>query len=926
STAEVILKFYKDQNALLNNKELGREQVCVSATNYCGLEYCYRYPKNIHVLTIVLSQAVILLSFETHERLLDWYHKIKNTLPSAVEFRIRVSIPTKGKLPSGRATFYFYNNHFAITPETPTRLVCAWNLRHVIRYGSFEGGFAFSVKVLHSAKSSNYLLLLDNPESIKNHFDAATLKHLPSRWSTHSETNPAIRDEEQGTLAAERQRLLNENTKDLGQDQSGGHERTLERILERTVESNENEEPQEGDALMAGADLNRNTQLHSDSGVSSSHVALGNDVIELTDLGIRESQSWTSVARTEGSSRSRTEDNSRSNLMIEEAGFEQEMLLCPQKNTPIREQEYEVMASFDHYRSSIHEDVDSGSPCLHQRHLESSQETHAPCHSSSHRGAGGGGGMSGSQSRIQYLINMDRFKLNLAATPDVREYVNLPSPNTTKLSNTLPSNRPKRSKPVLPTLPNSDILDSFNFSPPSSPPPAPPIQKRYNSSFSSLKETSIHVGLYPSLDSARESFKSLQEDEDIPVPIPFDHATLVKPLGPIARLKRNSQDSETSSYIASGSEYDSSHYSSAASSRHNSFDRDPFLSKPPPVPPKSANLRLPSIEMLLSSGNFNDENLSIPGLSSMPSSQQDNVPPIPPKPDHLRGKPLLKGPQSPISPTGRPPFLPPRKRCNTVPSFATEEGDTEWVELPDEQDDGYLIMKPVYDNKLKSMHTRSKSVPDEETAHSQTLPLMPRSWQTPSSPRLQSPGTPTFSEPCSPVMEFIPQSPIHNPEDMRIQTLRRSATIGGFGRRASRSPSFAGRRPSLLRNSRQRRSLRSDPGNSHRTSDISLNSAPPRRRRKDKYGSLDHRSMSLGNTKLEDFKDESQEIPSSPTNGAMSFHPDDFQELKDELDKFAGPLSLSPPSSVNSPSGTPPLTPASSEESIHEPDQIHSLP
>lgn len=248
--------------------------------------------------------------------------------------------------------------------------------------------------------------------------------------------------------------------------------------------------------------------------------------------------------------------------------------------------------------------------------------------------------------------------------------------------------------------------------------------------------------------------------------------------------------------------------------------------------------------------------------------------------DHLRGRPLPRGPPSPISPNGCPPFLPPRKRCNTVPSFTTEEGDTEWVELPDEKDEGYLIMKPAYDNKLKSMHTRSKSVPDEETAHSQTLPLTQRSWQTPS-PRMQSPGTPTFSEPCSPIMEFIPQSPIHDAGDMRIQTLKRSATIGGFGRRAVRSPSFlAGRRPSLLRGSRQRRSLSSDPGNSHRTSDISLNSAPmPRRRRSDKYGSLDIRSMSLLNTRLEDFKDECQEVPPSPSN-TTAFYPDDFQHLK----------------------------------------------
>ena len=84
SAAEVILKFYKDQSALVTNKELCRERMCVSASNYCGLEYSYRYPKNTEVLTIILTEAVILLSFPTHERLLEWYHKVKNTLPSGM--------------------------------------------------------------------------------------------------------------------------------------------------------------------------------------------------------------------------------------------------------------------------------------------------------------------------------------------------------------------------------------------------------------------------------------------------------------------------------------------------------------------------------------------------------------------------------------------------------------------------------------------------------------------------------------------------------------------------------------------------------------------------------------------------------------------------------------------------------------------------
>ncbi|XP_072165586.1 uncharacterized protein [Diadema setosum] len=869
---EVILRFYKDQNALLMNKELSREHVCVSPHNYCGLEYGLRYPKNVYVLTIILMDSVILLSFPTHERLLDWYHKIKHTVPAApvAEFKSRVILPRKGKMPAGQASLYFYSNHFAITPDTPLRLIGAWNLSMVIRYGTFEGGFAF---VVRSNKGSvNHLLLLRDPDYIKNHFDAAMQVHLPIRWSVHSETNPATRVDFHSTISPERERLLNEINRDPDKLE-------VTTSVESDVKNgNQSEESEAQELLLTNsADRNSNTQKQSDMEVITQNTAA--EDIEMTQFdSVRTAQS-------------EIDGESNASLLRAETAFDEMMLYSPQKNTPIREQEYEIMASFDHYRSSLHEPYDSGS----QIHL-------------SHNGEGSG------VSGIEHLVNMDRFKLNLKC--EEREYVNLPSPKTTLQRNTRQLRYLKRA--TYASLPLY-VTDVHDFSPPSSPPPPPPVSSKLNDlSWDKSSLQRLNPGLEFTDSRAPESLGSLSHNSDpVEIPIPFAHETLVEPQGPITKLKVHSEQSQDKDCVGSGSEYsDSSRYSSATSSRHNSFDREP-----PPVPPKSVNRRLPSIEALLSSGNFRHDMLSI-DLSKLPSDTSSSPPirsyppPIlPPKPDHLKGRPLRE-PPSPQSPSSRPPFLPPRKRCNTVPSFATTDGNTELVESKDEGDDGYLLMKPVYEGKLKAMHTRSKSVPDEEALQFRTLPSPLRSWTTlPGSQplRTQVPGV----ESTSPHLEFIPHSPIHDAAEMRMQMPRRSATIGGYGSRISRSPSFTARKPSLRRGSSQRRSISHSQTPRQRTTDISLSGGPvPRRRRSDKYGSLDHGTMSLDRSKLQNFQESGQDLPESPT-AATPFLESEFQELKADLDKFAGPLSLSPPSSINSPSGSHQLTPASSVESIN---------
>ena len=421
----------------------------------------------------------------------------------------------------------------------------------------------------------------------------------------------ATREDFHGTHTPESQRLLS-NT----QSEGDRTERTSETAS--NVESGDGE--QETDTFLTSAERNDNNSRHSVSEFRTLHselyVSREDIAIEMLELQTREN-SRTEIDRS---------DNGE-NLPTEETDFGNDALLhpaMPTKTDPIREQEYEVMASFDHYRSSIYNDSERGS----QNIFRYEEENRYPTVIRKGGGGIGGGSSSGSSSRFQTLVNSERFRIDLPPE-EAREYVNLPSPLSSISSNPASNYSQRLTAPKLPYLPN-EVITAFDYSPPSSPPPAPPMHRTSTQGTLSSKGTDHFLDGYPSLESTRASFDLFGSLSDILVPVPFTHRDLVRPSGPIARLKRPSQDSETSSFIASGSDYDSSQFSSAASSRHNSFGQE-SLSKPPPVPPKSADKRLPSIDALLSSGRHDPSILDRIVLSSSPQASL-NVPPIPPKP------------------------------------------------------------------------------------------------------------------------------------------------------------------------------------------------------------------------------------------------------------------------------------------------------
>ncbi|XP_071953841.1 uncharacterized protein [Antedon mediterranea] len=181
---QLTLSFYKDDDRI--TKEVRRERIIITDKNFCGIDSGHHYHGNSYITTVVCVDQIIALSFYCSSTQLQWYHRIKHSLKSLIEYKCRVVIPNRGKLPAGPAMLYFFDNHFAITSEVPIRLHGSWYLEDLQCYGTIAGGLLFEAK--HKKRGFKYVLMTNQANDLKSHFDAAFNTWLPNRWSHLSST------------------------------------------------------------------------------------------------------------------------------------------------------------------------------------------------------------------------------------------------------------------------------------------------------------------------------------------------------------------------------------------------------------------------------------------------------------------------------------------------------------------------------------------------------------------------------------------------------------------------------------------------------------------------------------------------------------------------------------------------------------------
>ncbi|XP_078659049.1 uncharacterized protein LOC144904212 isoform X1 [Branchiostoma floridae x Branchiostoma belcheri] len=171
------MTLYKDRAD--KNKD-GREKATHSLEDFCGIESGLVVDGVSNVMAIVCQQRVLLLAFESREKMLVWELKIRSTIGEGT-WRFPVVIPSGSKFPTGPAMLHFYSNYFCLTHGVPPKLLWCWQLQGIRRYGAIAGGFSFEAGSKCGKGSGLFYIHTEEADSLQMLFNCVASGVPPPR-------------------------------------------------------------------------------------------------------------------------------------------------------------------------------------------------------------------------------------------------------------------------------------------------------------------------------------------------------------------------------------------------------------------------------------------------------------------------------------------------------------------------------------------------------------------------------------------------------------------------------------------------------------------------------------------------------------------------------------------------------------------------
>lgn len=133
-----------------------------------GLETGFTLDKESNTVAILCQDVVVVLAFDSRERLMQWQVKLGNHLGDGPRFLVLLqSAPAKARLQQGPARLHIQENGFCLTQGVPPRLIGQWLISNLRRYGVLEGGrFCFEGGSRCGRGEGLHVLLTDQGEEI----------------------------------------------------------------------------------------------------------------------------------------------------------------------------------------------------------------------------------------------------------------------------------------------------------------------------------------------------------------------------------------------------------------------------------------------------------------------------------------------------------------------------------------------------------------------------------------------------------------------------------------------------------------------------------------------------------------------------------------------------------------------------------------
>ncbi|XP_022916434.1 uncharacterized protein [Onthophagus taurus] len=186
------LQLYRDSK---DRYKQGQTKASLSLEHFLGLETGFTLDKESNTVAILCQDVVVVLAFDTRERLMQWQVKLSSHLNDGPHFLVLLSSsPVKARLPAGPAKMHVQEGGFCLSTGVPPRVVGHWLIPHLRRYGVIEGRFCFEGGSRCGRGEGLHVLLTDQGDEITQTLKLAAIGQLHTTRKRPVSRNMSVLD------------------------------------------------------------------------------------------------------------------------------------------------------------------------------------------------------------------------------------------------------------------------------------------------------------------------------------------------------------------------------------------------------------------------------------------------------------------------------------------------------------------------------------------------------------------------------------------------------------------------------------------------------------------------------------------------------------------------------------------------------------
>ncbi|XP_055382436.1 uncharacterized protein LOC129612705 [Condylostylus longicornis] len=173
------LQLYRDSK---DRYKHGQTKASLSLEHFLGVESGFTLDKESNTIAIICQDVIVVLAFDTRERLMQWQVKIANHLGDDIQYLVLVSsAPPKSKMQTGPSRMHIQDNRFCLTTGVPPKLAGLWDIGYLRRYGVVDNRFCFEGGSRCGKGEGLYVFITDQGDDITQTLKLASQGRLSTK-------------------------------------------------------------------------------------------------------------------------------------------------------------------------------------------------------------------------------------------------------------------------------------------------------------------------------------------------------------------------------------------------------------------------------------------------------------------------------------------------------------------------------------------------------------------------------------------------------------------------------------------------------------------------------------------------------------------------------------------------------------------------